>query len=55
MYQSEGYDIEGLGNITYLRFCCMENIDQNGVLHYLGKDASDPTGIAISDMKIWGN
>lgn len=55
MYQSEGYDIEGLGNITYLRFCCMENIDQNGALHYLGKDTSDPTGIAISDMKIWGN
>lgn len=55
MFQSGALDIEGIGEITYLRFSFMENTDQYGVLHYLGKDANDPTGIAISELKIWGN
>lgn len=54
MYKSSGIDLEGKGEITYLRFCFMEKT-VDGQVMYLGKDDGNYACVAIAEMKVWGN
>lgn len=54
MYSSPAMSLEGLGEITYLRFCFMERT-VDGQVNYLGRDDGNNACVAIAEMRIWGN
>lgn len=54
MFRSSEIDLEGKGQIRYLRFCFMEKT-VDGQVFYPGKDDGNNACIAIAEMRIWGN